>query len=141
MAIVQIMPMIAAAGFVAFMAVQATGAIKPKHTKTTFSFMLPALLGVLFLVWSLATVLHEGSLSFWAEHTRNLWGNQIWFDLLLAVGIGWTLILPRAKAVGMSAVPWLCFIICTGSVGFLFMVARYHYLEAQHQGSLNNRSA
>ena len=40
---------------------------------------------MLFLGWSLYTIASEGFFAFWGEHTRNAWGNQIWFDLLIAV--------------------------------------------------------
>lgn len=68
-------------------------------------------------------------LGFWTEHTRNLWGNQIWFDLLLATGIGWFLVMPEAKSLGIRPLPWLLLIACTGSIGFLAMIARLLYLR------------
>jgi hypothetical protein len=76
-------------------------------------------------------VVLEGPLGFWTEHTRNLWGNQVWIDLLFAVGIAWTFILPRARRVGMSMWPWLGVVVATGCVGLGLMVARCLYLE-QH---------
>ncbi|MCX5739995.1 MAG: hypothetical protein NTZ61_16160, partial [Proteobacteria bacterium] len=68
-------------------------------------------------------------LGFWTEHTRNLWGNQIWIDLLSAVGIAWFLIVPQAKALGMRPLPWLVLVACTGCIGFLAMTARLLYLR------------
>jgi hypothetical protein len=93
------------------------------------SWLFPAALALLFFLFSLQAVVVEGPLGFWTEHTRNLWGNQIWFDLLLAVGIGWFLIIPQAKALGMRLVPWLVLIAGTGCIGFLAMVARMLYLR------------
>ena len=93
------------------------------------SWLVPAGLAALFLGWSLYTVSAAGPLGFWTEHTRNAWGNQIWFDLLLAIGTAWALLLPRARAAGMRPVPWLVLILCSGSIGLLAMLARCLYLE------------
>ena len=99
-------------------------------------WLFPALLSALFLAWSIATIMAEGLFGFWANHTSNLWGNQVWFDLLLAVGIGWYLIIPEAKSRGMRVAFWLFLIVCTGSIGFLAMLARLQYLRASRP--LNN---
>ena len=93
------------------------------------SWIFPASLSIAFLVFSLMAVLSEGALGFWTEHIRNMWGNQIWFDLLLAVGIGWFLIVPQAKAQGMRLLPWGALVICTGCIGFAAMLARMLYLR------------
>ena len=92
---------------------------------------LPAGLAVAFLAWSVVAASVEGPLGFWPEHTRNLWGNQIWFDLLLAAGTAWVLVLPRARAVGMVPLPWLLLAMGTGSIGLLAMLARLFQLEAR----------
>lgn len=92
-------------------------------------WMIPATFSVLFLAWSLFTLAKEGLAGVWVEHTRNAWGNQIWFDLLLALGIGWALLLPRGRAVGMRPWPWLALLLATGSVGLLAMLARCLFLE------------
>lgn len=63
------------------------------------------------------------------DHTRDLWGNQIWMDLLLATSVGWALIAPLARAVGMPLVPWVVAVLATGSIGFLAMAARLLWLE------------
>jgi hypothetical protein len=128
---VDVLPWLAAAGVVAFMLITALD----KSAFRRPACVLPAFLSVLFFAWSASAMIIEGPLNFWAEHTRNMWGNQIWFDLLLAVGIGWFLIGPRAKAVGMNILPWLFLIVCTGSIGFLMMAARLLYLEEKGRGS------
>ena len=92
---------------------------------------IPATTSLLFLGWSLYTIASEGIFAFWSEHTRNAWGNQIWFDLLIAVAIAWTLLLPKARAVGMRTLPWLALIFATGCVGLAAMFARCRYLEMQ----------
>jgi hypothetical protein len=93
------------------------------------SWIFPAILSLAFFGFSLAAVMTEGALGFWTEHVRNLWGNQIWFDLLIAVGIGWFLIVPHAKAQGMRLLPWGILVICSGCIGFTAMVARMLYLR------------
>lgn len=98
------------------------------------TWLVPAGLAALFLGWSLYTVAAEGPLGFWYEHTRNGWGNQVWFDLLLALGVAWALLLPRARSARMRPLPWLVLILCTGSIGLLAMLARCLFLE-KHQSA------
>lgn len=93
------------------------------------SWIFPAFISFIFLIFSLTTIVTEGFYGFWTEHTRNLWGNQIWFDLLLAAGIGWYLIVPRAKSRGMKLPMWGVLVVCTGCVGFMAMLSRMLYLD------------
>ena len=93
------------------------------------SWWVPASLSAGFFVYSLWPMLTMGALGFWAEHVRNLWGVQIWFDLLCAIGVGWALLTPRARAAGMTPWPWLALILATGSIGLLAMLARVLYRE------------
>lgn len=93
------------------------------------SWLVPAAFAAAFLGWSLYTVGMEGPLGFWPNHTANAWGNQVWFDLLLAIGTAWALLLPRARAVSMRPLPWLVLIVASGSIGLLAMAARCLYLE------------
>lgn len=93
------------------------------------SWLVPAGVCALFLGWSIYTVASEGPFGFWPNHTQNAWGNQVWFDLLIAIGIGWTLLLPRARAMGMRPLPWLVLILCSGCIGLSAMLARCLYLE------------
>lgn len=88
-----------------------------------FSFM--------FLCFSLYVINREGVFGFWTEHTRNLWGNQIWFDLLLMAFAVWALILERASKLKMNNLIWLLVILCSGSVGALLMISRVFYLESK----------
>ncbi|MFO1240430.1 MAG: hypothetical protein U1E64_08780 [Sphingomonadaceae bacterium] len=90
---------------------------------------IPAAFSGLFLGWSLFALAQGGLGGVWVEHTRNAWGNQIWFDLLLALGTGWALLQPRMRAVGMRPWPWLALLLATGSVGLLAMLARCLFLE------------
>ena len=100
------------------------GAGRPQNT-----WLFPAVISVLFLIYSLITIQQEGVLGFWVEHTRTLWGAQVWLDLLLAIGIGWTFVVPRAKRMAMHTLPWMVVILLTGCIGLLAMVSRMLYLE------------
>lgn len=88
-----------------------------------------------FLCFSLYVISKEGVFGFWTEHTRNLWGNQIWFDLLLMTLGVWSLILERASKLKMKILNWLVVILCTGSVGVLLMISRLVYLESKLTGT------
>ncbi|MGF1567514.1 MAG: hypothetical protein ACFCVD_05515 [Nodosilinea sp.] len=125
MTIPAFIPAIAAVLFVLFLLYASLkGEFRWKHM-----WVLPAVLSLLFLLLSLWAVVTEGAFGFWTEHTRNLWGNQIWLDLLLAVGIAWVLIVPQARAFGMPLLPWLTLVLSTGCIGFLAMMARLLYLR------------
>lgn len=99
-----------------------------------YVWLFPMALSIFFFLFSLQAGMAEGALGFWTEHTRNLWGNQIWFDLLFVAGIGWFFAAPQAKAHGMKLLPWFLFILLTGSIGFLAMVARLLYLRERAAG-------
>lgn len=94
-------------------------------------WMLPAALSVTFLAFSAYTGVVEGPLGFWVEHTRNLWGNQIWFDLLMSTSIGWLFMVPQARVVGMRLPVWLVLVVSTGNIGFMAMLARMLWLREQ----------
>ncbi len=51
-------------------------------------------------------------------------------------GYAGSLLLPRARSVGMRVVPWTLFVLATGSIGLCAMFARCLYLEASPQGEL-----
>ena len=70
-----------------------------------------------------------GLFGFWTVQTTSLWGLQVWFDLLLATTIGFYLIAPRARAVGMSLLPWGIAVFATACVALLPMLARVIWLE------------
>ncbi len=97
----------------------------------TAGWKVAAMFALLFFVWSVHTVISEGPFGFWTEHSRNAWSNQIWFDLLLAIGAAFFLLLPRARAAGMRPLPWLIFILCSGSVGLFAMISRCLFLETR----------
>ena len=90
-----------------------------------------AFFSAIFLALSIQAVMSEGAFGFWPEHTRNLWGNQIWYDLLLAVVAALAFIIPRAKAIGMNVLPWTLLTLATGSIGLYAFMARLLYLESR----------
>jgi hypothetical protein len=92
-------------------------------------WQLPAIMSLFHFVWSVYAMVVEPIFGFWAEHTRNFWGNQIAFDLFFGVAIGWTLILPRARAVDMNIALWLLLVAATANIALLAMLARMLYLE------------
>lgn len=109
--------------FVSFLAIHV---VRPG---TRVAWWLPALVSIAFLGFSGYAVATEGPLGFWTEHVRNAWGNQIWFDLLFSASVGWTALLPRARAVGMRPAAWALALPLAGSIGLLAMLARVLYLE------------
>lgn len=121
------MPVAAGLLCVLFMAVVAA----PLRTPRALAWALPATLSVLFLLFSVVAATTEGPFAFWVEHTRNLWGNQIWFDLLLAAATAWAALWPQARRLGMRPLPWLLVVAGTGSIGLLAMVARMHWLRGR----------
>jgi hypothetical protein len=108
------------------------------RTESGLHWHVPLVLSGAFLAFSLWTVAAEGPMGFWPNHTVNLWGNQVWIDLLLAITIGWTLILPRARAVHMNTGGWLAAIILSGSIAFLAMLGRLLFLEARADSTETN---
>ena len=82
-----------------------------------------------FAAYSGVTIWAEGLLPVLANHTSNLWGVQVWWDLLISVTIALFLIAPRARAQGMSLPLWAALILATASIGLLDNCARLFWLE------------
>ncbi|WP_379551070.1 hypothetical protein ACRAQ7_10955 [Erythrobacter sp. W53] len=100
------------------------------------SFWIAAVVFAGFLGFTALTVAQEGVLGFMPNHTTSLWGVQVWYDLVIAIALALTFIVPRARAAGMKPAPWVIACACTGGVGLLAMVTRLLWLEraAAHQG-------
>jgi hypothetical protein len=98
------------------------------------SFAAAAALSAGFATFTGITIWQEGVLLVLENHTTNLWGVQVWWDLLFAVGIGLFLIAPRARKQGMNLPLWTLFVVLTASIGLLAMCARLFWLE-QASGS------
>jgi len=131
MLLTEIMALAAAALCVAFTAYVA---LKSNDLVNQKSWILPALASMMFAVFSGWAAIVQGPLGFWIEHSaRELWGNQIFFDLLLASSIAWVLIVPGARKLGMVLPLWLAIVLATGSIGLLAMMARLLFLQARAQ--------
>jgi len=103
-----------------------------------------AIAGALCLVFFGFTsfqMLSEGPLMFLTNHSANLTGIQVWWDLIMAVVIAFFFIAPRARAAGMNVVPWAILAGLTASIGLLAMCARLFWLESQSANSLNPATA
>lgn len=96
---------------------------------------LAAALSAGFATYSGITIWSEGLLPVWENHTSNMWGVQVWWDLLFALGIGLFLIAPRARAQGMNLPLWALFVVATASIGLLAMCARLFWLERESAAS------
>lgn len=99
------------------------------RTAATGNWKIPTFLAALFLVFSFYAGLNEGATGFWPEHIRNLWGNQIWFDLLLAASVALYLLIPKAKSLGINPLPWAVLTVATGSIGLLAFLAFVFWTE------------
>jgi hypothetical protein len=85
-----------------------------------------------FAAFTAVTIAAEGVLPLALNHTSNLWGVQVWYDLLFSLSVAVFLILPRARAAGMNIPLWIVLIVATASIGLLAMCARLFWLE-QHR--------
>lgn len=82
-----------------------------------------------FAAYTAGTIYSEGVLPVIANQTSNMWGVQVWWDLLIAITVGLFLIAPRARAQGMNLPVWVVFVVATASIGLLAMIARLFWLE------------
>ena len=115
-----------AAGLVAALVALAHIATNRENIGNT---MLAAMLSAGFGAFTAVTIFKEGVMPVWLNHTSNLWGVQVWWDLLFSLGIACFFIVPRARAQGMNVALWLLFVALTASIGLLAMVARLFWLE------------
>ena len=119
----EIIPFVAAALVVGYLLASA------RAEELRISWTIPAWICAAFLAWSLFAVVTEGPLGFWAIHTGSAWANQVWFDLLIGIAVAWTILLPRARRLGVRPLPWAVLILCTGCIGLTAMFARVLWLE------------
>lgn len=91
--------------------------------------VLAAVLSAGFAGFTAITIATEGVFPVILNHTSNLWGVQVWWDLLFSLGIAYVLILPRARAQGMNLPLWTVLILATASIALLAMCARLFWLE------------
>lgn len=93
-----------------------------------------AFYAVAYAAFTTFAIAADGALTFWTNHSSNWIGNQVWIDLVIAIAIGWILILPEARSRDMNIPFWLVFVVLTATIGFGAMFARLLYLRAQEAG-------
>jgi hypothetical protein len=105
------------------------------------SALLAAMLSAGFAAYTTVQIAQEGIMMFWTNHSQNLTGVQVWWDLIISVMIGLFFVAPRARAVGMNVPLWGLFVATTASIGLLAMIARLFWLEHAQAGAGNSRTA
>ena len=103
---------------------------------TSGNTLLAAVLSVGFGAYTAVQVAHEGVVMFLTNHSANLTGLQVWWDLVMCVVIALFFIAPRARAVGMNVPLWTLFVASSASIGLLAMCARLFWLEQQSQSDI-----
>lgn len=115
-----------AGGFAA--ALVAIGSVLARRDAIGSAALAAALCGG-FSAYTAITIATEGVMPVIVNHTANLWGVQVWWDLLISVTIALFLIAPRARAAGMNLPMWTLLVVATASIGLLAMCARLFWLE------------
>ncbi len=93
------------------------------------SATLAAMLAGGFGAFTAGQIWEEGVVMFFTNHTQNLTGIQVWWDLVMCVMIALFFIAPRARKQGMSVPLWALLVASTASIGLLAMCARLFWLE------------
>ncbi|MBO6525918.1 hypothetical protein [Erythrobacter sp.] len=93
------------------------------------SWSMAAVLAAGFIIFSAFPIVQDGVLGFLPNHTQDLWGTQVWYDLVIVVVVALVFIVPRARAVGMNVPLWVLAVGMTASISLLPMVARLFWLE------------
>lgn len=91
--------------------------------------ILAAALGAGFAAFTAVTIWAEGIMPVYLNHSTNLWGVQVWYDLLISVVIALLFVVPRARKQAMNVPLWVLLVGATASIGLLAMVARLFWLE------------
>jgi len=91
--------------------------------------LVAAVLAGLFAGYTAVQIGQEGVVEFFTNHSEDMTGIQVWWDLVMCVIIAFFFILPRAQKQGMNILPWALFVMSTASIGLLAMCARLFWLE------------
>jgi hypothetical protein len=91
--------------------------------------IVPAMLSAGFFAYTAVQIWQNGIVMFWTNHTANLTGIQVWWDLVMCLMIALLFVAPRARKMGMNVPLWALFVGTTASIGLLAMVARLFWLE------------
>ena len=97
--------------------------------RETGNAVAAAALSAGFGTFTAVQIAQEGLVGFFTNHTQNLTGLQVWWDLVMCAMIALFFIAPRARKVGMNVVPWGILVFGTASIGLLAMAARLFWLE------------
>jgi hypothetical protein len=114
--------------FVPAALVLASYLLKPR---TIGSTLIPGVTCVLFSAFTAIQIGQEGVVQFYVNHTQDLTGLQVWWDLIMCVIMVLFLAAPRLRAVNMNVPLWMLFACCTASIGLLAMLSRLFWLENQ----------
>jgi glucan phosphoethanolaminetransferase (alkaline phosphatase superfamily) len=96
--------------------------------------LLAAILSGAFAGFTAVQIYQEGVIMFLTNHSGNLTGIQVWWDLIMCVLLALFFILPRARKQNMNIVPWTLLVFGTASIGLLAMCARLFWLENAAEG-------
>lgn len=107
----------------------------------TGSALLAAMLSGGFGAFTAVQIWQEGVMMFWTNHSQNLTGTQVWWDLIICAMVALFFVAPRARKVGMNVPLWAVFVGCTASIGLLAMIARLFWLERASATSSNTAPA
>ena len=99
------------------------------HGPAIGNTLVAAVLAGGFAGFTGVTIFYDGVVEVCTNHTTNLWGVQVWWDLLFSVGVALFLIAPRARKVGMNVPLWALFVVATASIGLLAMCAVLFHRE------------
>lgn len=97
--------------------------------RETGNAVAAAILAAGFGAFTAVQIGQEGVIGFFTNHTQNLTGLQVWWDLVMCAMIALFFVAPRARKAGMNMVPWGIFVGLTASIGLLAMCARLFWLE------------
>lgn len=97
--------------------------------------LVAGLLSGLFAGYTAVQIAQEGVVEFFTNHSQDLTGIQVWWDLVMCVVIALFFVVPRAKKQNMNIVPWALLVASTASIGLLAMCARLFWLENNVQGA------
>ncbi len=106
-----------------------------RNARPRWAWLVPFGLFLTFTLWTVIALVREGLWPLWLNQSQNMWGNQVFFDLLLAVSIAFVALAPMARRRGMPLLPWAIFVCSTASIGLTAMMARIMYLEAKAKGA------
>lgn len=91
-----------------------------------------------FSAFTAVQIAKEGVIGFYTNHSSNLTGLQVWWDLIMCALIALFFIAPRARAQGMNVTLWGILVGTTASIGLLAMCARLFWLEQAAAGESGN---